>query len=83
MAQPINKSGITRSPAGRFRPVQRWSRGEPVSASKLNQIVDALNRINGGVRPPEQTRVFTGGGGGGSGSAVDAKIRGQIRFFSE
>jgi hypothetical protein len=83
MSQFIQKSGVNRGPGRPFAPVQRWYRGEPVSASKLNQIVDGINRITTGVRPPEQTRVFRGGGGGGGFDPAEARILGEIRFFSE
>lgn len=58
-----------------------WRAGEPVSARKLNTMSGMLNRTNYGPNPPAQQT--TTGDGGGTGTAVDATIRGQIRFFSE
>jgi hypothetical protein len=35
--------------------VARWNKGDPLSARKLNESVDAVNALSGGVRPPLQT----------------------------
>ena len=36
--------------------LDRLKKGEPLSARKLNASVDSINRLNGGVRPPQQRR---------------------------
>jgi hypothetical protein len=42
-----------------IREVRRWRRGNTLTAKHLNEPVDAINRISGGVRPPRQ--VSAGG----------------------
>lgn len=37
-----------------IRELRRWKKGESLKARKLNEPVDAINRISGGVRPPRQ-----------------------------
>jgi hypothetical protein len=59
-----------------------WSRGEPVSARKLNQMSELINR-NVFAAGPGAQQTPQGSGGGGSSVPVDATILGQIRFFSE
>lgn len=55
--------------------LQRYSRGEALTARKMNQAVDALNRISGGCSPPRQSIPATGVSRG-TGSII------QVRFKS-
>jgi len=42
-----------------IRDVRRWRRGDKITDKRLNEGVDAINRIVGGVKPPRQ--VAAGG----------------------
>jgi len=37
-----------------IRNIRQWKKGEPLKKARLNESVDAINRISGGITPPRQ-----------------------------
>lgn len=54
-------------------PLRRWRKGERLAHDKLNEPVDAISRIVGGIGLPRQIRRGLGGDGGDA-PAVGSKI---------
>lgn len=50
--------------------LERWNKGERIRASKLNQAVDAVNRLKAGVAAPAQIRKRRGGEAEAAGVAL-------------
>lgn len=55
------------------RELRRWRKGDTLKGTYLNEGVDAINRIIGGVKPPQQ--ISAGGRPSASGPGSSTKIQ--------